>query len=1326
MFSAFLVFKISFATMLVYIFKLFYLLPLNIKNIFISTINYLTPILKIQLLLLLLLILLVFIKNKLLNIKKLLYLKFICFINQFSVSKKILVIVYILIIVLLIPMILITISDINYMLNCKTFTDSLLVLLELDRVVLIYLFDILYIYISSYLDSLVNIYLLSTLPIITINIHRDEDIESTSTTSSVNSNIDGYNADSESGIFEGEIESNSSSYSSSDSPSDSASESSSATGSESNTDSFIDGGNGYETDNSLEGYIDVENPDNWDVFLPLIQYYDYDIREIFHDWNTDLRNDLFNYFNWVTTHWDNEAVNRFRLLVLGGYMDEDDWTDSDSNSDDFSSNNLINNLTQSSIEIPIESILWFLSNIIICLCAVVKLIFSIKIFISIMKILILHFILMTVLSLIILILLKIYYNMKIHTIKIIQLIKYYIILLFSLFVSSITLINNSINLLMVTPLSISENSSTLIDDNSNSVKDTNFTSDILYKKDDFKSGWFDSDLYKNVEPKYSAIKDNLTAREEATIHLNQNYGIRFTEIMSKKALKGDEIFGSEYGFGVVNRFTRIKNSLTNLISKKKDSEIFQNISNSDNDLTLSKTNIDLPIIVKREVTQWFDISTANKSCTNLNEQIKIPREQNLELKYDPLSELQNTFLDELDSDILSPSSLEVNVNNSNITQGSSDINNIIKSSFIVPSINDFSMLTIVFNLIDDWKYLYFIIFIWYLFKMITFLRIIIRKIKYIITSYFKFVVKNVISVVLGFSIKTKNENIENKTNLNSFLNLDNSETSKDKELKNFSKDTTNLKDMDNSFLNLDTSETSSISNSLLSIYGEKILKNSTENLEFITKIEKWRSNIPLLDLNKPLPSLPNEVINKPLPNIPTFYNLELSKYKIDKPLPKLPDLELTETTTYFKSGFDGFDLMPCLNSLYNFYTTIPSEILKFIYLLVLLIILLVRNWKVIKSFKFIFNIKNLRIFLMCISIFIIIIRLIYLFDISWVYNISNYISNVELKSISIPLIFYPVLKSRVASEPSQCKYFTPHPSQLIYPFSLSVLGFSINKGKGKLKLETEKSDETDPLDTNTKIKDPEIKNKVKDAIDNLFTDKKEISDIFNTDLDDYVDLGEDYTESNISNIEDDNTSSVKLQSKNSLDSILDKKYANLRNIRFKETPENLEILEKLKYIIKESELEKDELNSFVEGSIESFVEGSIESFIPLFFISSLFKLFTPKLVMKGNEYIYSNKLIIKDNRINYIPFIEVKSYYPYLNKSNLNLIIKDNKFSILFSSLYVYIFSIIILLIIYFNSSSLLESIDCSFNLASWNNYILYIFIFINYILDSNYFYELS
>jgi len=253
----------------------------------------------------------------------------------------------------------------------------------------------------------------------------------------------------------------------------------------------------------------------------------------------------------------------------------------------------------------------------------------------------------------------------------------------------------------------------------------------------------------------------------------------------------------------------------NFISKKKESVTSDLASNCN----------EIPMVTYKPLPPILDISTYNKPSLDLNEQAPITRgiSNDSELIFDPLSNLQNAFLDQLDNkDTRSVNSLEVNVSESNCSHSSVEcITNIIKSSFTVssPYEVEFTFLTFLFDCFTEIKYIYLLIIIIFLFKLIILIKSLFKYINSIITSYFKLVVLSVLPVL----------QIENK--FDSFLNLGSSKASN-------SKGTTNLKDMDNSFLNLDNPETSSVSSSLVSIYGYNILNNSTEKLTFITKIKE--------------------------------------------------------------------------------------------------------------------------------------------------------------------------------------------------------------------------------------------------------------------------------------------------------------------------------------------------------------------------------------------------------------------------------------------------------------------------------------------------------
>jgi len=172
---------------------------------------------------------------------------------------------------------------------------------------------------------------------------------------------------------------------------------------------------------------------------------------------------------------------------------------------------------------------------------------------------------------------------------------------------------------------------------------------------------------------HSAIPENLSEREEATIYLNRTYGIRFTNLISKQALKGDDIFGSEYGFSDnSNIFSKIKNNILNFLSKKKESDTYQDLSPISHD--------SYPII---------DFSKIKNKILKLFSKKKEPS-----IKY-----ISNESFGNLNDDVSTSSlkDIDTNLSGDNINY----VNELIKSSFTVPSVYEFSKFTIVFDIIND-------------------------------------------------------------------------------------------------------------------------------------------------------------------------------------------------------------------------------------------------------------------------------------------------------------------------------------------------------------------------------------------------------------------------------------------------------------------------------------------------------------------------------------------------------------------------------------------------------------------------------------------------
>jgi hypothetical protein len=176
----------------------------------------------------------------------------------------------------------------------------------------------------------------------------------------------------------------------------------------------------------------------------------------------------------------------------------------------------------------------------------------------------------------------------------------------------------------------------------------------------------------------------LNPREALTIQGNREYGIRFTEILSNKEIKGD-IFGV-YGFEPKSIFRQIKESISKFLTKKED--IKDSSSIDPNTINIFK---ELPT---SPIPPTIDISMNNQPISDLNEVLKpITHSDNLNCLFDPVSQMKNMFEDYLIPNS-SFDSLTVNPSSSYIPNSSVDcINKMIKDTLnnkilIINSPND--------------------------------------------------------------------------------------------------------------------------------------------------------------------------------------------------------------------------------------------------------------------------------------------------------------------------------------------------------------------------------------------------------------------------------------------------------------------------------------------------------------------------------------------------------------------------------------------------------------------------------------------------------------
>jgi hypothetical protein len=667
-------------------------------------------------------------------------------------------------------------------------------------------------------------------------------------------------------------------------------------------------------------------------------------------------------------------------------------------------------------------------------------------------------------------------NIKSYINKIIQLIKNYILYIFTLCVSFIALFNNSLYLLMVTPFSIiseSDNSSTLIGE---SISENKYKiSDSLQNTNRWT---ISEDINPNKIPLHSALPEaNVSEREATTAYLRRTYGIRFNETMSKQAFNGDDIFGSEYGFSNNSNsiFSKIKNSVINLFSKSKKTDSYISLSPI-------KDREHSPIAQEISSSPLIDFSKIKNSIIKFitNKKENSNESSFLNLSSSGKKEVTNNYFKSIEASFKEEQRLkESNESFCNKDASLDDINNleyyneVFQSTFRVPSIYEFSMFTLVFDFIDDWKYLYILIIIWYLFKLIIILKNIIKKIKSTIIPYFK-------CLLVAIPVSIINDREGKNKNLNSFLNFDDSDSDKSND------DINNINSKVNH--NQDNSLNIVVNNWLNHIHEENIVNYFKElpslplfkQLPPIPKVDYEELVASNLINTKPLPELPKILPDLPKKDILLYLDPLNVGIELEAPLPDLPKSEtlidplnslkkfyeenLIEEDKYFILSVNesscGISLS-WLDSLILFLSYLSTEQLKFIYLFFLLIFLLVRNWKSIKTINYnnIFKLTNLKFILSCIPIILVFIKLIYLFDISWYYMILKYISsnmnyfiNIDNKVLFISSMFYislsKILLKYLNLIGKKIKiYLTSH---FILPLNLSVLGFSIKQNNNLL------------------------------------------------------------------------------------------------------------------------------------------------------------------------------------------------------------------------------------------------------------------------------------